>query len=161
MSTVRAELKYVRAFGDGAAEDFSLEGYSPSDPEDFGFEASVFIGTEGEDGSDLFDLVVCSPSWLARDPTSGRWLARFADEEPGPVVLGPAVCYMPRWNRTEFEDALRSLCARCSPGPDWASVASRLGRYLAWEWHYKYDEYVDTHAEQFRLPSGWQSRDYK
>ena len=37
MGSVSAEVKYVLAFGDGEAENRSVEGYSPKDPEDFGF----------------------------------------------------------------------------------------------------------------------------
>jgi hypothetical protein len=155
-------VKQIQAQGEGEAEDRSLQGYSPCDPEDFGFDAWVYIGIEGEEGSDLFDLVVCSPSWLARELSSGRSLARFTDEEElGSVVLGPEVWYMPRWDRTGFEEALRPLCSRCSPAPGWSSVASRLGRYLAWEYDYKYDEYVDAHPGQFRLPRGWAGRSWK
>ncbi|MGO8862116.1 MAG: carbohydrate kinase family protein [Acidimicrobiales bacterium] len=40
MGSVSAEVKYVLAFGDGEAENRSVEGYSPKDPEDFGFNAS-------------------------------------------------------------------------------------------------------------------------
>lgn len=161
MSTVTAELKYVQALGDGAALDASLEGYSPPDPEDFRFNAWVFIGVESEEGSDRFDIVVCSPTWMARELAAGRWMASITDEDAGPFVMSPFVYYMVRWDQAEFEDELRSLCARCSPAPDWASLADRLSRYLAWEYDYRYDEYVDAHPDQFRLPEGWESRNWK
>lgn len=160
MSTVTAELKYVVGHGDGFPIDGSLEGYSPPNREDFGFNAMVFIGIEGEEGSDLFDIVVCSPTWMSRELTSGRWMTRITREEMDPIVMNPFVCYMPRWDTTELLSQLRSLCARCSPAPDWASLADRLSRYLAWEYDYKYDEYVDTHPDQFRLAKGWTGRSY-
>ena len=126
MGSVSADVKYVLAFGNGEAEDRSLEGFSPRDPEDFGFNAWIFIGTEDSDRGDRFDLVVCSPSWLPRELASGRWREPDTDRASGSVVLGLDVWYMPRWNRTEFQDGVRSVCARCSPGPDWGSVASRV-----------------------------------
>jgi hypothetical protein len=40
---ISAEVKTVLAFGEGAAKDASLEGYTPADPSNFGFSADVFI----------------------------------------------------------------------------------------------------------------------
>lgn len=161
MGTVTAELKYLRAHGDGAAIDGSLEGFSPPEPKDFGFNAVIYIGVEGEEGMDLFDLVVCSPPWMARELTTGRWMARITREDVDPITMTPFVFYMQRWEPTELLTQLRSLCARCSPAPDWSSLANRLARYMAWEYDYKYDEYVDAHPDQFRLPKGWAGRSWK
>ena len=143
MSEVRAEVKQVLVFGAGAAEDYSLQGYSPIDTEDIGFDACIYIGPEGEETMDLFDLVVCSATWQARELSSGRWMERFADAESGPIVLGLDVCTMPTWDRMVFESALNRLCELCSPAPDWVSLAARIGRYLAWEWDYRFDQEVN------------------
>jgi len=68
--------------------------------------------------------------------------------------------FMSEWSEDAFRSLLDQICEQCT-GPDWATVGSRLSRYLLWEWDYKYDEYVDTHPEQFLLPLGWTSRSYK
>jgi hypothetical protein len=35
------------------------------------------------------------------------------------------------------------VCAAASGGPDWGTVASRIGRAIPWEYDYKYDAHVD------------------
>jgi hypothetical protein len=50
---------------------------------------------------------------------------------------------MRRWDPDQFLEALTSICKEFSPGPDWGSVASRIGRLIPWEFDYKYDEHVN------------------
>jgi hypothetical protein len=75
ISPVRAVLKTMLAFGDGASADHSLEGYAPHNPKHFGFNAQILISEEGNDLADSFDLVVCSPSWLAEQVAAGQWVS--------------------------------------------------------------------------------------
>jgi hypothetical protein len=53
---------------------------------------------------------------------------------------------MRQWHRTEFESALRLVCEEFSPGPDWGTVASRIGRVIPWEFDYKYDAHVNKNS---------------
>jgi hypothetical protein len=146
---ISAEVKAVLAFGEGASEDASLERYEPPDPDHFGFTAQVFIGDTVRDDSDSFDITVCSPSWFAEKVAAGEWerfrsggLRAISDA----VAPGAGLWFMRRWNRAQFEEALRVVCDTFSPGPDWGSVASRIGRLIPWEFDYKYDQYVDEHV---------------
>jgi hypothetical protein len=50
---------------------------------------------------------------------------------------------MRRWDRTDFEEALKAVCDAFSPGPDWGAVASRIGRVIPWGCVGIYDEHVD------------------
>ena len=149
---IRAEVKNVLAFGDGEAPDQSLEGFSPPDPKNFGFHAQVFIGEVGTELSDSFDVMVCSPSWFAAQVAEGSW-DRFKGGGrralPDSIVVGSALWFMRRWDRTAFVDALTRTCDTLSPGPDWGSVASRIGRLVPWEFAYKYDAAVNRGATRF------------
>ncbi len=156
MSTpVTAVLKSVLAFGDGQAEDRSLDGYRPEDPEHFGFDAQIFIGDASHDWRDSFDLLVCTPSWMTECVDAGRW-DRFTVAGPRvlpeSIAVGTGIWFMRRWDRAEFEEALRAVCAEFSPGPDWGSVAARIGRVIPWEYRFRHDKHVDQHfGEPFPL----------
>jgi len=145
---VRATVKNILAFGDGAAEDNALDGYVPPDPEHFGFSAQVFIGDDADDLSDSFDVTVCTPSWLAAQVKAGAW-DRFRSGSlramPESVAAGAALWFMRRWNRQEFERAVEAVCEDANPAPDWGSVACRIGRRIPWEFDYKYDRHVNEH----------------
>ena len=153
---VTAIVKNVLAFGDGQADDRSLDGYRPADPEHFGFDAQIFIGDASDDWSDSFDLLVCTPSWMIEWIDAGRW-DRFTGAGlrvvPKSVAVGNGMWFMLRWDKDEFERTLRTVCEEFSPGPDWGSVASRIGRLIPWEYDYRYDRHVDTHfGEPFPPP---------
>ena len=150
-SPFRAEVKTVLAFGEGQASDNSLEGFSPPDPTNFGFNAQVFIGEAGGDLYDSFDVVVCSPSWFASQVAQGNWdrFKRGLRDLPESIVVGSGFWFMRRWDATAFMDALGRVCDTLSPGPDWGSVASRIGRLIPWEFDYKYDEAINRGATRF------------
>jgi hypothetical protein len=60
---VRAEVKNILIHGVGAASDASIGGFAPVDPEHFGVNVQVFIGTAG---SDAFDsLMTTGPQRVA------------------------------------------------------------------------------------------------
>jgi hypothetical protein len=148
VTVTSATIRNILAFGEGAADDGSLDGYVPPDPDHFGFSAQVFIGDEGDCLSDSFDVTVCTASWLADQVKAGDW-DRFRNGSlrvmPESVIAGAALWLMRRWNRQEFETAVEAVCADASPGPDWGSVASRVGRRIPWEFDHRYDEHVNEH----------------
>lgn len=145
---VRAEIKSVLVFGEGSSDDLSLGGFRPPDPEHFGFNAQVFIGESGDDLSDSFDIVVCSPSWFANQVAEGSW-NRFRNgllqAVPESVIFGRGLWFMRRWEKSEFDSALMAIAEAASSGPDWGSVADRIGRMIPWEFDYKYDRHLDGH----------------
>ncbi len=144
--SVVAEVKSVLAFGEGVPGSAALDGYAPANREHFGFRAQVFIGQQGDDRSDSFDITVCSPSWFA-EGVSQQGLGRFnrlLRALPEGVLPGAGIWFMRQWERSEFETALNAVCDAASGGPDWGSVASRIGRLIPWEFDYKFDAHVDS-----------------
>lgn len=144
---VTAVVKTILVWGeDDVPTAGSIDEFRPPNPEHFGARVQVFIGEVSDSLSDSFDIVVCSPSWMAEQVASGQW-ERFSGESPSAmpdeVVAGSGIWFMRRWDKTKFEAAVRTVCETCSPGPDWGSVASRIGRVLPWEFSYRYDEHVD------------------
>lgn len=145
---VRASIKTILTFGEGSAADHSPEGYKPPDPEHFGLNAQVLIGTEEDDLSDSFDLTVCTPSWLAAQVDAGSWdcfRGGSLRAMPETVVAGAALWFMRRWNPRDFKAAVQAVCDVASPGPDWGVVACRIGRRIPWESDFRFDDYVNKH----------------
>lgn len=107
----------------------------------FGFRAQVFIGEVGNDLADSFDVVVCSPSWFAERVAEGIWdlfLGPSFTSMPEAVAPGAGCWFMRRWEQKPFEQALSALCMEASPGPDWGTVAARIGEQLPWEYAYRH-----------------------
>jgi hypothetical protein len=116
------------------------------DPDHFGFDAQVFIGEAHRDGVDSFDLIVCSPSWLAARVSEGYWTPEGRWEDDDPVRPGSRYWFMRRWDQTEFLKAVAAVCVAASAGPDWKTVAARIGRLIPWEFDYQYDEELNRQA---------------
>lgn len=150
VNAVIAELKEIVLFGDGVPLDGSIGGFVPLDPEHFGVNAQLLIGTADSDRSDSFDVVVCTPSWASEALSAPDWdrFDRGLRAIPAAVMPASSVWFMRRWDRAAFETAVGAVCAASSPGPDWGTVASRIGRYLPWEFAYKYDAHVNKHYGQ-------------
>lgn len=148
---VIAEVKTILIGGDGAADDLSMDGFAPPDPAHFGATAQILIGDRNGDLADSFDVTICSPSWVAQALASTDW-SRFPRQRslPQTVLPGAAIWFMPSWNAAAFRTAVEAVCADASPGPDWGTVASRIGRSIPWEFDYKYDAHVNGHfGERF------------
>ena len=143
---VSAEVKTILIHGKGAAADASVEGFSPPNPEHFGANLQVLIGEVGSDAADSFDVCVCTPSWAAEALAAGHWRDRFGSLTalPANVLPGAGFWFMPRWHPEGLQAAVQAICADASPGPDWGSVAARVGRYIPWEYDYRYDEHVNA-----------------
>jgi hypothetical protein len=155
-SSVTAVVQTILVFGEGAATNRSLDAFVPDDPEHFGVNAQVFIGEAGNGLVDSFDITVCSPSWMAERVAAGQW-DRFRHGGlrilPESVAVGTGIWFMRRWDREAFELAVRTTCSAFSPGPDWGTVACRVGRLIPWEFDYKYDAHVNEHfGEPFPPP---------
>lgn len=135
MEKIKAEVKQL--FSSGLVE--GLEHWSPSDPSKFGIWVQVFIGETGDDRFDSFDVVVCSPSWL--DENWGAGMLDHYQLTPN-IRLGYGLLFMQRWDHDELQTALRQLVDRVE-ATDWGDLANRIGRYLPWEYDYRYDDHQD------------------
>ncbi len=53
---------------------FDLEHGQPNDPACFGILVQALIGPVGAEGEEIFDFLVCKPSWLATQVRDGVFL---------------------------------------------------------------------------------------
>lgn len=121
----------------------------------FGVTAQVLIGPEGNDLADSFDCILCSPSMFADRFDVTQWDSGCAEDVlPGGEVMPiHGVWLMRSWSPSAFEAAVHRLATACSPGPDWGTVADRIGRHLPWEYDYRHDNRTNERAGLPR-PSG-------
>lgn len=111
----------------------------------FAGTAQILIGAAGEESADSFDLTMCSPTMLVEHFHPDNW--NDAPVLPGgDVVPITGVWLMRTCSRPQFEAAVRRVLAAYSPGPDFASVAARIGRVIPWEYDYRYDREVNEAA---------------
>jgi hypothetical protein len=153
---VRAEVKAILAFGEGATSSASLEEFVPQDPRHFGAQLQVLIGSEGAKYDDSFDVTICTPSWMAECVEAGNWEPfrhGFLRAIPESISPGCGVWFMALWNEQDIRGAVRVICEAFSPGPDWGSVAARIGRVIPWEFDYRYDAHINSHFGEVFPPS--------
>lgn len=129
----------------------------------FGVTAQVFIGSAGSDLADSFDGILCSPSMFADRFSVGMWGSGFAEDVlPGGEVLPiHGVWLMKAWSPTAFESAVERLATAMSPGPDFQTVAARIGRHLPWEYDYKHDDELNTRVGLNRLTKSFWHEEYR
>lgn len=115
---MKADIKHLHSFH---VED-SLDLYWPDDPTDFGTWIRLFIGPVGEEASDTFDLLVCTPLWLAYN----------VKREPGGGLWGRHMLIV-----TEYDpDRIKACAMRLVSGLSddaWTPIAEKIARFAAWE----------------------------
>jgi len=130
----------------GATRDFA-----PDDKTRFAVRLQVFVGETQDGAPDSFDVTVCSPTWLVDN------FGHFTGNSPAnsDVVVGHGVWLQEFWNADEIQKTLETL-VRSAVAPDWPDLANWLGRYVPWEYSYKYDRDhgvvvdIETVYPQFR-----------
>jgi immunity protein 8 of polymorphic toxin system len=111
---VRAELKHLDLEPDPAT--------LPAEPEAFSFIARMLIGPRGSPGEESFDVVVCSPEWLAAKCLEvGLYDARHH-------LVVNVEQFDKRLLRTWLESRVNSVHAQT-----WAQIGERIGRLGYWE----------------------------
>lgn len=114
----------------------------------FAGTAQILIGEVGEDPADSFDVIVCSADRLAAYLEPENW--EEDDTLPGGNIRAVTGTWLMKvWSQSEFEGAVQRVVLAYSPGPNFATVAARIGRVLPWEYDYRYDNAVNEAA---RLP---------
>ncbi|MCK0128233.1 Imm8 family immunity protein [Erythrobacter sp. F6033] len=78
------------------------------------------IGVRGKEGADVFEFDVCSPEWLDSE-------LNFYSVLPG----GPRLITR-RFDPEVIENYVRKRLMHAT-GPDWATVATRIGQWSRWE----------------------------
>ncbi len=111
---MRAELKRLHS-----PDVDDLRPFAPASPEHFSVLVQALIGPSGEDSSESFDIVVCSPAAIREEA------------ENGPVI-GLHRIVMARFDYNDLEGTIRTFCDQCE-GSTWQEVAQQLGRLGRWE----------------------------
>ena len=101
-------------------EHDDLETVVPPDPTFVAQWVRVMAGPQDGRGEESFDLLVCTPAWLAEE------VAR------NPVIVGRHHLIVEGWNAARIRQTLTDLFTR-EEGDDWAELAVRLGRLGHWE----------------------------
>ena len=114
---MRAEVKRWMSFDLPDAQSV------PPDPEDgcVGMEAD--IGPVGEEGAKTFSFQVCTPKGLA---------GRVDGDGAGRPYWGRGTLIVPRFDWDLVEAALMQY-VRSVSGADWSEVATKLNRFMYWE----------------------------
>lgn len=104
----------------------NLNSYS-SDVEDICITLSLSIGPDNSEGSEYFDLYVCSPEWLSKH----IWK---------PELIRHTLLVR-RYDLDEIKKIVNDTIEKCE-GNDWPSISQKLSRYFAWE----FEDYSDING---------------
>ena len=114
----------LRSLDSPALDPDTLDSYVPPIADDFGSLLTALIGPDEAEGEEVFYVSVCSPTWLARatmmENTKGYEFVRrrLVVDRSGPGAVPP------RRLRLVFTHV---------QGPTGLEVATKLSRYLQWE----------------------------
>jgi hypothetical protein len=111
---MKAELKALHS------PDLDLEHDRPSDDSNFGLLVQIMIGPKGEDSSDTFDAIYCTPTWLAEK-------AKY--ESP---IVGQYYIVASEYNFKSLKHRLENACSTVE-GNSWLELVSRLRPIGHWE----------------------------
>jgi hypothetical protein len=78
---------------------------------------------------------ICTPKWLAENFNRVWQQHRLPG---GRAASGAGVWPVESWDADGIESTIRRLVASAT-GSDWKDLANWLGRYIPWEFDYKYD----------------------
>lgn len=76
------------------------------------------IGPDGDDATESFDIVVCTPRWLLENCRDPQW--------------GYHMLIVPEYDLAKIRERIQSQC-RSLGGEDWNGIAVRLSRIGHWE----------------------------
>ena len=97
-----------------------LDSFYPDDEQCFGFLLQAFFGPSGGDGEESFDIIVCTPRWLAREV-----------ERTG-IMTGRHHLFVMEYSLGRIRAFLMRYAQACT-GETWAEAASKLSRLGHWE----------------------------
>jgi hypothetical protein len=113
---------------------------------DFGIYVMLFIGWEGNDSSDCFGLLICTPGWFSQN------LKRTF------VESGQYVIFMDEFDYAKFRSYIESYIWRCE-GDTWPEVASELDHLASWEFK-TFNSQISPRSIVSRLEPEGDSRPY-
>ncbi len=111
---MRAELKDIHS------PDVELNKFFPENPEHFAIFVQLFIGLEGESGSDTFDSYLCSPSGLVE---------LLKDQD---ILIGRTLIIAREYDYEAVRSRIAKYCSR-TLSDTWTEIAQKLLRLGHWE----------------------------
>jgi hypothetical protein len=109
---MKAILKHLHS------PDVDFRDYWPTEEDNFSFLVQAMIGPEGNDASESFDIVVCTPKWLTAHCNDPIW--------------GRHMLIVPGYDIEKIRQFIASYCSGCA-GSDWNEIAGKLSRIGHWE----------------------------
>lgn len=110
---MRAILKNV----DCMHKDFVT--YAGEDDGTIAITLSLSIGPEFENGSEYFDLFICSPEWLCKY----QWTSELMRN----------TLLVRKYDLGEIRNIVEKYIDRCQ-GDSWDDIAKKLSRFFSWEY---------------------------
>jgi immunity protein 8 of polymorphic toxin system len=114
----------VRRFHSPDVDD--LAKHRPDDAARFCYLLQVMVGPKGGEGEESFDVLLCTPTWLAEN------LARDS------VVVGRHYLLVQEYDFRRVKRFITAFVEDCS-GDTWDEVAEQVGRLGKWE----FEDYVE------------------
>jgi hypothetical protein len=111
---VRAQLKAIIS-----PDAPDLASWQPRDPESFGIFVQALIGPAGQEGSESFQMTVCTSRW-------------FAERGDGQIRTGLHHIFVPRYDFPALKEFLERQCRRLE-APTWNEIAQQLRLLGHWE----------------------------
>ncbi|MER7213267.1 Imm8 family immunity protein [Streptosporangium sp. NPDC000239] len=111
---MKAEVKFFHS------PDFDWESQTPENPERFEILLQLFVGPVGEDSSESFDVLVCTPSFLSGE---------LGDSG---IIDGYHRIIVSRFDRELIESYIHKI-VRSVEEATWDELAAKVGRLGHWE----------------------------
>lgn len=100
--------------------DQPLDKFWPEDTQNFGLSMRLMIGAENSDGSESFDIVVCTPDWIKTQFESKKYM------------WGHHMLIVNEYDFLLIKKEIERYISNCT-GDNWPTIAQKLSRMGAWE----------------------------
>lgn len=100
--------------------DVPLADFKPDESDDFGITFRLLLGAAELNGSEVFEVLVCTPAWLARICAQGV------------SIWGTHTLIVPEYDFNSILRELETQFGKCV-GETWGEVATKASRFGAWE----------------------------
>ena len=121
---MRAELKNL------ISSDFDERVFWPEEEDCFVFGMEATIGPEGEDASEIFGFLVCTPKWIATKGINKD----FGDFG----IFGRNMLIISEYDWERIKQLIAKLCNETT-GKNWSDISCKLAKFGKWEFE---DYYV-------------------
>lgn len=102
-----------------------LEDYIPTEKNSFGLWVTFSIGPSSEDGGSIYQLLVCTPSWLESKTTKGN------------IFWGRHMLVIDSFDAKLIKNSVDQLIVELAnqfPNDNDDEIAEKIARYAHWEY---------------------------